>query len=128
METKLMPEWYTHLVGDCQAIITECEFNARWSLVQGYHELGERIIAENGNFDRQMIYGQEIVSRLSKSLGVSSSKIYRAMQFARKYPSLDAAPEGKALTWSKVVNKYLPGKEDIKEPVQACRHCELHCG
>lgn len=122
----MLPEWYVALVSDCKSIITEREFRARWELVEGYHELGERILSENYNFDRQMIYGQEIVTRLSKSLGVSSKKLYLSVQFAKKYPSLEVFD--KSISWSQVVNKYLPeSSKDIEEPVTACKHCEIHC-
>ena len=34
------------LVDDCKAIITEAVFTSRWSLVEGYHTLGKRILEE----------------------------------------------------------------------------------
>ena len=40
---KLAPEWYQMLIGDCQAIIIETDYIARWVLIEGYHALGERI-------------------------------------------------------------------------------------
>ena len=39
-------EWYTALVDDCKAIITEAVFISRLARVEGYHALGERIVTE----------------------------------------------------------------------------------
>lgn len=39
-------EWYTNLVDECQAIITEAVFTSRWALVEGHWSLGQRIRGE----------------------------------------------------------------------------------
>jgi hypothetical protein len=64
-------EWYSNLVEECKAIITEATFTSRWALVEGYHLLGERILQENENFERAKIYGREIVQHVANSLGKS---------------------------------------------------------
>ena len=43
-------DWYQELINDLTATKTEAEFTSRWSLIEGYHELGKRIIAERDNF------------------------------------------------------------------------------
>ena len=111
MEKK--ENWYTNLVEDCRAIITETVFTSRWSLVEGYHNLGKRILEENENFKRRKIYGKEIVAGLTQSLGKSGSTIWRAVQFAEKYPDIQTLPEGKNISWNKIVTKYLPA--ELKE-------------
>ena len=112
-------EWYIHLIEQCQAIITEAGFHSRWSLIEGYHQLGERILQEHDNFNRAKIYREEIVQRVANSLGKSSRTIYHAMQFARQYPDLNLLPEGKNISWHQIVDKYLPEKkEDKKEQIK----------
>ncbi|MCK4817389.1 hypothetical protein KA005_16585 [bacterium] len=107
-------DWYEVLVEECKAIITEAVFNSRWSLVDGYHRLGERIVTEQ-NFDRDEIYGKKIVSGLAESLGKSERTIWRAMQFYEKYPSLDTLPGGKNISWNKIITQYLPEKSKEQE-------------
>ena len=108
-------EWYIHLVKQCQAIITEAGFYSRWSLVEGYHQLGERILQEHDNFNGAKIYGQEIVQRVANSLGKSARSIYYAVQFARQYPDLNLLPEGKNTSWHAICHKYLGKPKDKEE-------------
>lgn len=101
-------EWYKVLVDDCKSIITECEFTARWALVEGYHAIGKRILEENDNFERAKIYDKKIVACMRESLGKSESTIWRAIQFAKKYPDLGKLPGGKNISWFKICNELLP--------------------
>jgi hypothetical protein len=71
-------------------------------LVEGYHTLGTRILEEQQNFERAKIYGEKITTRLSESLEIPERTIWRAIQFVKKYPSLDDVPEGKNITWNKI--------------------------
>jgi len=107
------------LVEECKAIITEAEFTSRWALVEGYHQLGERILQENENFERAKIYGKKIVSRVTESLEGKASQrtVWRSIQFAKKYPSLDLLPEGKNTSWRDICNKYLPVPKEKIEPL-----------
>jgi N6-adenosine-specific RNA methylase IME4 len=107
-------EWYSALIEECKAIITETIFNSRWALVEGYHSLGERILQENDNFAREKIYGEKICQRVGESLGTSRQTINYSIQFAKKYPDLDKVPEGKNISWHKICNKYLPSSKENK--------------
>ena len=113
--TEIQTDWYQSLIDDCQSIMVEAEFTSRWVLVQGYHTLGLRILAENDNFEREKIYGKKIVQRVGESLGKSNQTIFYAIKFAKKFPDLAALPEGKDTSWRKICNEYLP---EHKEPVQ----------
>jgi len=78
-----------------------------------------RIRAENHNFERRKIYGEEIVAHVSQSLRKSKHTIWRAIRFAKKFPDLAKLPEGKDTTWHKICRKYLPdskNKVDIPLP------------
>ena len=110
-ENLEIKDWYQYLVEECKAIITEAVFTSRWSLVEGYHALGERIVTEN-NLDRKEVYGKKILQDLGKSIGISKSSLYYAIQFYDKYPQLDRVPEGKNITWNKIITKYLPNNNN----------------
>ena len=108
-------DWYGNLLDDCKAIITEGTFNSRWALVEMYWHLGERINTDN-DMTRELIYGKKILQGLAKSLAMSVRTLYYAIQFYNKYPDMDALPEGKNITWNKIVTKYLPESKEIVEP------------
>lgn len=105
----ILGQWYLDLVDDCKAILVETEFTARWALVEGYHTLGLRILDENNQFEREKIYGQQIVQRIANSLEKRPRTIYYAIQFAKDYPDLNKLPEGKNTSWFQIISKYLTG-------------------
>lgn len=103
-------DWYDSLVSDCCAIVTEATFNSRWELIVGYHQLGRRIATDNvwnarGN-------GRTLTG-LSKSTGIGERDLYRAVQFYKKFPSLDLLPGGKNITWNKII-ALLPEQDEAK--------------
>ena len=108
-------DWYDLLVEDCKAIITEAVFISRWAKVEGYHQLGERIVTET-NLARKEVYGKKILSGLSKSIGVGERTLYRAVQFYDKYPRLDTLPDGKNISWNKIITQYLPAGDGDDKP------------
>jgi len=110
-------DWYRDLIEDCQRIIAETIFGSRWTLIEGYHILGTRILKDNDNFKRAKIYGEKITSRVSLSLRKSQRTIERAIQFAKKYPDPKILQKVKNITWHKICNKFLPKrKKKIKLP------------
>ena len=128
-------EWYQELVSECKAIITEAVFTSRWALVEGYWELGKRIREENKNFERSNIYGQKIVSHVTESLNlertenqppISERTIWRAIQFAEKFPNLKLLPGGKNISWNKVCNELLP-EPKVKEQELSELELKNHC-
>ena len=126
-------EWYQQLLEECQAIFTETIFASKMVLIQGYHMLGTRLLEEHANFERKEIYGQEITTRVARSLGKSQRTIQRAVQFARQYPTWESVkelPEGKNISWARICNKYLVKKKDKEQcphPNQN-RHYFYQCG
>ena len=83
-------------------------------------------MANENNLDRKEVYGKKILSELSKSIGVGERTIYRAIQAYEKFPSLDKIPDGKSITWNKLITKYLPeqpGKEDHPTTRHHCPNC-----
>jgi len=115
MNELVNTEWYQSLVDECHDIITEAIYQSRWALVEGYHNLGKRILEEHDNFERNKIYGEKIVQGLAESLNMSSRILWYSMQFVQKYPDLRKVPEGKNITWNKIITKYLPGSKGKTE-------------
>lgn len=103
-------DWYESLVDDCKAIITEAVFTSRWALVEGYHALGERIRQDS---EKQQITA--LLQRVAVDIKQSERTLWYAVQFYDKYHDLQTVPEGKNISWHKLVNKYLP----LSEVVQA---------
>ena len=126
---RFVEKWYQTLVDDCHDIITEAVFQSRWALVEGYHNLGKRILEDHDNFERAKIYGEKIVQDLAESLNMSSRILWYAIQFVKKYPTLDMVPEGKNITWNKIITKYLPGSKEIKNGLTKPQYVECpKCG
>ena len=110
-EVAIYNQWYDTLIEDLADLITETEFTARWALVEGYHQVGSRILQENDNFERSRIYSKNLLQRIAKSLGKSERTLYYAVQFAKLYPDLNLLNEGKNISWHHIVNKYLTTRE-----------------
>lgn len=106
--------WYQSLVDDCKSIMIEAVFNSRWELLAGYHALGKRIATEI-NLERKDIYGKKILKGLSKSIEVSERNIYSAIQFYNTFPDITKLPDGKNISWTKVL-KLLPEPLKQKTP------------
>jgi len=118
-ETNNLPiqeEWYVALIEEGKAIITEAVFSSRWALVEGYWNLGKRI-REEENLKREDIYGQKILQGLAESIGISGRSLYYALQTYDKYPDIQTIPEGKNITWNKLITKYLPKPKNESIPL-----------
>jgi hypothetical protein len=126
METTdlvVQSEPFQALVDECKAIITETVFVSRWSLVEGYHQLGERIQTDEG-WQKYAKDNKSSVQDLAKSIGISERTLYYAIQFYDRYPKLDLVPEGKNISWNKVITKYLP--KVAREPSNKPSYADLH--
>jgi N6-adenosine-specific RNA methylase IME4 len=107
MNDLTQQDWYQSLISDCKAIITEAIFTSRWALVEGYWKLGKRI-REDVSFQKYAKDNYSSLTGLSKKIGIGYRDIYRAIQLYEKYPALNDLPEGKNITWNKLITKYLP--------------------
>ena len=115
-------EWFQALIEACKDTIIEKRYIITEELIKMKWEIGDRILQDVGNFERAKIYGKQIVSLVSKSLDCSERELYRCIQFRKKYPELNNLPEGKNITWHKIVNKYLPEKSKDDNPEKECQH------
>lgn len=120
MNELVKSEWYEALIDECKTIITETIFTSRWALVEGYHKLGERIREDCPRHEKGQHY-QGTIGELLQGLGVklktSETTLWYAVQFFDKYPSLDKVPEGKNISWNKVITKYLPAPKEKHIPL-----------
>jgi hypothetical protein len=65
----------------------------RWVLIEGYHALGKRILEDEPRMVRGGSDLRDTLSRVTKYLDKNERTLYRAIQFARKYPDLSLLPE-----------------------------------
>lgn len=105
--------WYNELIEDCKTIIIETSFASRWALVEGYWNIGKRL-REDLNFERYSREQPELLKRVAENLKMSERTLYYAMQFFDKFPDLNMLPEGKDVSWKKIVTKYLPEAREGK--------------
>ena len=111
-------EYYQLLVDDCKAIVTEAVFISRWTLVEGYHTLGDRIVNDT-NYQKHAKGNEQLIERLARNLkSVSKRTLYDAIRFYKKYPVLAEVPEGKNISWNKLRTEYLPDKIDEDKPTR----------
>ena len=111
-------EFYDEFISECKSIIVESVYNSREELLRGKWELGKLIAEQNNNFERANIYGKQIVERVATDLGRSSSDIWRCLQFYKTFPeetfsqTLEKLPDGKNISWAKVIVKCLPKAQE----------------
>lgn len=106
-------DWFVSLVEEIQAIRVEGIFDARQRVIEMHWQIGKRLLEEYNNFERAKIYGREIAKCVAVSLGCSPRTIEQSIQFAKKFPDLkeiENLPEGKNLSWHKIIKQYLPEK------------------
>lgn len=123
-DLMLTEDWYKSLVDDCQAIITKAVLSSNWSLVEGYHELGERIREDLHlkKFSKSNLYSSQ---DLADSLGISERTLNYACTFYDKYPRLDKVPEGRAITWNKLITQYLTTPREKEKTTSESEEGEL---
>ena len=112
MKTLQTQDWYKLLLNDVGSAITEYEFNSRWSLIVGYHKVGQRLRQEAHRLPMT-----ELLHKCAVDLDVSERKLWYAIQFFDKYPNIQKLPDGKNISWSKIKTKYLPKPKDVSEPL-----------
>ena len=125
-EAITIQPWYQTLVDELKDIIIESEFTARWTVVEGWHMVGKRILQDEANFTN----GGYTLDGLSKQVATSLEKSQRtveyAIQFARKYPELNECPVGKEASWHsvcKLLSSPSGETKQQKEDFIVCKSC-----
>jgi len=106
------------LIEDCRNIITETEFASKDDLIQGRHQLGERIINDTG-FQEYAKGNSTSVQRLAQLCKRSKRTVYYSIKFYQMFPDLSLLPAGKHESWHHIINKYLTDgepKPKVKSP------------
>jgi N6-adenosine-specific RNA methylase IME4 len=96
-------EHYELLKQEVDDAIKEAVCNSRWDLVVGYWTVG-RLLREYSPKGELT----DLLTALSVDLGVSGRTLWRALSCYDAYPDLDLIPEGKNISWNKLITKYLP--------------------
>ena len=111
-------DWFEALIEELEAIIVETRFNSITELIKGKYLIGVAILEKRGEFER-FGYGENSVNILSKFLKTSACNLYDCLKFAEAFKTWEEAenelPDGKAISWNKVIKFVLKGKEIPKE-------------
>ena len=118
-------EPFQALVDECKAIITETIFNHRDVLIQGYHTLG-KTVATNEAYQKYAKDNKSSLQDLAKTVGISPRTLYYCVQVYEKYPDPSLLPEGKNLSWSKLITKYLPKHIESEGVKTKPSYADLH--
>jgi len=112
--------FFQQLVEECKDIVTESSFTSRWSLVEGYHLLGSRILQDEVKIVQGGSSLAGTLHDLAKYIGKRERSLYYAVEFVRKFPDLNALPEGKNVNWYRIVHEHLTTESDRpKRPTNA---------
>jgi hypothetical protein len=116
-------EVYQILVDDVVSAFKEKLYNSRSELIEGHWMVGQ-LIRE---------YPEEATTKFLQDLavdtGISERTFWYALKLFDTYPDLQKLPEGKNISWNKLVTKYLtePQKEEFKVVDQNLIKCP-NCG
>jgi N6-adenosine-specific RNA methylase IME4 len=83
-QTKIT-DWYNKLLDDLWEL-------AQTKVIEFKHQIGSRIIQDWDKFGKSE-YGDKFVENLAKDLQIGTRDIYRCIQFARTFPTLDKLQE-----------------------------------
>lgn len=119
---EIIESWLSDLSDDLKGIYTEGVYHSRWTLIETYHKVGARILNDN-NFIKHAQGNGEVLSQVTFLTGIKERELYRAIQFYDKYPSLDLLPDGKNISWHKIVNNLLPETVEQKPEPDICPTC-----
>lgn len=117
--------WYKNLVEEAQALITEAVFVSRWALVEGYWNLG-KLIREDSNVEKYAKGSAGFLQDLAISIGISERTLYYALQAYDKYPRIERIPDGKNISWNKLIKNYLTESSSTnseKKNMIECPNC-----
>ncbi len=118
-------EWFLALIKECKTTIIERRYRIAAELLDMKWEVGDRILQDADKFEKLGISGGKMCHAVSLALNCSKREIYRCIQFRKKYPKLNDLPEGKNITWHKMVNIYLSDKPKGEDPDGQCQHNQL---
>lgn len=119
-----------HLLDELQGLLVEGEFNSRWTLIETYHEVGRLICT------RLKGKKTDILHAVAPKVGKSVRSLWYATKFYEMYPDINTLPEGKNVSWNKIVTNHLTeskkDKCECKSRIivcfEKCSDCGKHHG
>ena len=123
MDLVVKDEKYLLLVEQIKATISEAVHTSRWVLVEGYWLIGQLI---RQDFPQRGI--TKALQGLAVDTQISERTLWYAVQFYDKYPDIQKLPEGKNITWNKLITKYLTEPKEIDDTCNhkwVCVKCKL---
>lgn len=121
-------EWYDSLLTECVSTIAEYEFISRWAKVEGYWRIGKIINDNRDNFAKSGLSTKQTLNKIAKDLGITIRVLYYASAFHRKYPDFNKIPGGKNITWTKIIQRYLPNNPPKEKKQYSVTHTCPACG
>lgn len=112
---------------ELKQLLVEAEFNSRWGLIEAYHQAGGIVLGLETHPDNTL-RKEELVQALAQKIGRGERTLWYAVKFRETYPDINVLPEGKNISWNKVVTKYLTSPKDKEEctehePITICAKC-----
>ena len=111
---------------EIKTIYIEAEFGAHMAILEANHAVGKILLS----YQSKTRDFSKFLQTLAQKVGKSERTLWYAAKFAEKFPVLDSSlPEGKNLTWNKIITKYLTSSQEqantecIHEPQLICRKC-----
>jgi hypothetical protein len=117
-DLSIQAQEYRTLVDEIRSTISEHLFQSRWILVDGYWKVG-KILSETPNITHSL-------QTLAVDTGISERTLWYAKRLFELYPDTSKLPEGKNITWNKLITKYLPETPKVEKPIHMCT-CPI-CG
>lgn len=115
--------WFEKLVQKAKAAIedysaarTELVFLAKWKELQTRHLIG-KLIDENAS---RVASADLLVQEVAGALGMSERLAQYCLKFYRTYPDIEKVPEGKSISWTRLVSVYLTEKSSVSP--DGCPH------
>lgn len=116
-------DWFKGVIEEMRATIVEAVFTSRWVIIEAKWHLGDLILKNQERLLKAGVKKSKIPDLIAEELKKktkqdskkaripSKREIYRCMRFRKEYPDLDELPGGKNISWHKIANRLLPGKE-----------------
>ncbi len=118
--------WYESLIKSIKQAVDEyttesgeLRFALKWAEVQVMHKIGQ-LVADSEN---RVQHVSLLVKEVSRSIKLSERNVYYCLSFVRTYPELQAAPEGKSISWNRLKKVYLTEGGSVGSATE-CPHGE----
>lgn len=116
---SIIPQNYNLLLEEIKGTIDDAVFHSRQELINGYWNVGKLLRESGGEITK-------LTARVAVDLRISERNLWNAIKCFDKYPDLSKLPEGKNISWNKLITKYLPEKkEEIKKEVYKEYQCPM---